>query len=75
MAVSVSKTKKVITCENHNVNNGLGSAIAELLGEKMPTKMYRIGVREKFGQVGKLEYLMQQYKLTDKDIIEAVEKL
>lgn len=72
---SVSKTKKVLTCENHNVNNGLGSAVAELLGEKMPTKMYRIGVREQFGQVGKLDYLMQQYKLTDKYIVEAVEKL
>lgn len=72
---SAEKTGKVVTCENHNVMNGLGSAVAELLSEKLPTKMYRIGVREKFGQVGKLDYLMKEYKLTDKDIEEAVNRL
>lgn len=65
------KTKAVVTAENHNVIGGLGSAVAEVLSEHCPTQMRRIGVKEQFGQVGKLEYLKQFYKLTAKDIVSA----
>ncbi|MCM3727324.1 transketolase family protein [Neobacillus cucumis] len=65
------KTKAVVTAENHNVIGGLGSAVAEVLSEHCPTKMKRIGVREKFGQVGKVDYLKGVYQLTEKDIAEA----
>lgn len=50
-----SKTKAVVTAENHNVIGGLGSAVAEVLSEHCPTQMRRIGVHEQLGQVGKLE--------------------
>ncbi|MED4958196.1 transketolase C-terminal domain-containing protein [Paenibacillus macerans] len=69
------KTKAVVTAENHNVIGGLGSAVAEVLSEHCPTRMRRIGVREQFGQVGKLEYLKQFYKLTAKDIAGAAEEV
>jgi transketolase len=69
------KTKAVVTAENHNVIGGLGSAVAEVLSEQCPTKMKRIGVREKFGQVGKVDYLKQFYGLTAKDIAEAAMEL
>ncbi|MFT4297018.1 MAG: transketolase C-terminal domain-containing protein [Micropruina sp.] len=61
---SVSRTGAVVSCENHNVINGLGSAVAETLAEELPTRQYRVGVREQFGQVGTTRYLMEQYGLT-----------
>lgn len=69
------KTGAVVTAENHNVIGGLGSAVAEVLSEHCPTKMRRVGVKEQFGQVGKLEYLKEFYKLTPKDIEAAVKEL
>ncbi|MFB3163835.1 transketolase C-terminal domain-containing protein [Neobacillus sp. 179-J 1A1 HS] len=69
------KTGAVVTAENHNVIGGLGSAVAEVLSEHCPTKMRRIGVKEQFGQVGKLEYLKEFYKLTPKDIAAAAREL
>ncbi len=63
IVASAAKTGAVVTCENHNVINGLGSAVAEVLGERQPTPMYRVGVRDKFGQVGSTAYLMDHYGL------------
>lgn len=70
IVASARKTGAVVTCENHNVINGLGSAVAEVLGEQQPTPMYRIGVRNRFGQVGTTAYLMGDYGLTASDIAE-----
>jgi transketolase len=73
---SAEKTGFVITAENHNVIGGLGSAVAETLMETYPVPMYRIGVREQFGQVGKTDYLKEFYGLTAEHIVKAVlEKL
>ncbi|MBT2658815.1 transketolase family protein [Bacillus sp. ISL-18] len=69
------KTKAIITAENHNVIGGLGSAVAEVLSELCPTKMKRIGVRERFGQVGKVDYLQEVYQLTAQDIAVAAKSL
>jgi len=69
------KTKAVVTAENHNVIGGLGSAVAEVLSEHCPTQMRRIGVKEQFGQVGKVEYLKGFYKITAKDIVDAVREM
>jgi len=69
------KTKAVVTAENHNVIGGLGSAVAEILSEHCPTQMRRIGVKEQFGQVGKVEYLKGFYKITAKDIVDAVREM
>ncbi|GGB55619.1 transketolase family protein [Fictibacillus barbaricus] len=70
-----SKTKAVVTAENHNIIGGLGSAVAEVLSEHCPTRMRRVGVKEQFGQVGKADYLKEFYNLTVKDIIDAVKEL
>lgn len=69
------KTKAIVTAENHNIIGGLGSAVAEVLSEHCPTKMKRIGIRDQFGQVGKLDYLKQYYKLTAQDIATAAREL
>lgn len=68
-----SKGKKlVVTAENHSITNGLGSAVAEVLAEECQTKLVRVGVKERFGQVGSLEFLQEEYGLRAEDIYQAV---
>ena len=67
----MAKTGCVDTCENHNVVNGLGSAVSELLAEQLPAPLWRVGVREEFGQVGATRYLMEQYGLEADSIVAA----
>lgn len=64
--------KPVITAENHNRTGGLGSAICELLATTNDTPVYRVGVNERFGQVGQQAYLMEEYGLTADAIYEQV---
>lgn len=71
---SFKKTGCALTLENHNVNGGLGSAVAEAAAENYPVPMYRIGVREKFGEVGKVDYLRKVYNLEVSDVVEHAKK-
>lgn len=68
------KSKLIITAENHNITNGLGSAVSEVLSENIPTKLVRIGVNDKFGQVGTLEYLQDTYGLNSENIIKKIKE-
>ena len=61
---SAQKTGFVITVENHSVIGGLGSAVCELLSEKAPVRVKRIGVNDKFGQSGKWNFLLDYYGLS-----------
>ncbi|MBW2973746.1 transketolase family protein [Candidatus Woesearchaeota archaeon] len=63
------KSKKLITVEDHQINGGLGGAIAELLGENHPVKLKRIGVKNSFGESGTPEELKKKFGLTIKNII------
>ena len=60
---SVSKTKKAVTVEEHSIIGGLGSAVAEVLCEKAPAKLLRIGVEDRFGESGPAVELIQKYGL------------
>ena len=60
---SATKTKKVITLEEHSIIGGLGSAVAEVLSENCPTPLKRIGVEDVFGQSGSASALMEAYGL------------
>ncbi|MCR4568573.1 MAG: transketolase family protein [Pseudobutyrivibrio sp.] len=60
---SASKTGKVVTVEEHSVIGGLGGAVAEVLSEKCPTKMLRIGVQDTFGESGPAVKLLEKYEL------------
>lgn len=62
------KTGAIITCENHQVNNGLGSAVAEVLVENLPVPMERIGIQDEFGEVGTQQYLQERFGLTADNI-------
>lgn len=72
---SVERTGAVVTCENHSVINGLGSAVAELLAEERPTPMRRIGVRERFGQVGTTDWLLHDYGMDAEAIAQAAREV
>lgn len=64
------ETGAIVTCENHNVCNGLGSAVAEVVCQNSPVPMRLVGVKDEFGQVGKNAYLSEQYHITTQDIVE-----
>lgn len=65
----INGKKAVVTVENHSITGGLGSAVAEVLAENgLGTKLTRIGVNERFGQVGTPEFLQKEYGLTSQDI-------
>lgn len=74
--VRVAKqTKAVVSAEEHNIIGGLGSAIAEVLGENMPTPMVRVGLKDTFGESGRPQELLEKYGLTKANLIKAVHEV
>ena len=72
VVASATKTGKVVTVEEHSIIGGLGSAVAEVLCEKAPTKMLRIDVNDKFGESGPAVELLHKYKLDAEGIYKKV---
>jgi transketolase len=72
---SARKTGRIVTCENHNVYNGLGSAVAEVIAQECPVYLERVGINELFGEVGTLEYLKDRFELTCEHIVKRVKNL
>ncbi len=68
VAAYAQKTGAIVTCENHQVFGGLGSAVADSLTGGRPVPMERVGSWNKFGQVGNLEYLQEAYGMTAREI-------
>ena len=66
------ETKKLISIEDHSIINGLGTAIADVLTEEYPSKLIKLGVKDKFGKSGKATELLEHYGLTAKHIMEVV---
>ena len=71
LVASALKTGAVVTCEEHSIIGGLGSAVAEALGEHAPVPLARVGVRDVFGTSGEPAELMAHFGLTGADIAEA----
>ncbi|MDG6983602.1 MAG: transketolase family protein [Nitrososphaerota archaeon] len=65
------KCGRVVTAEEHNVLGGMGSAVAEVLGEGHPTPMKRVGVMDTFGESGEAGELLKKYGLTAANIEQA----
>lgn len=74
VVASLRKTGAAVTCENHSVLNGLGSAIAEIAAETNPVPVFRIGAQDRFGEVGKIPYLLEALGMTPADIVAAAMK-
>ncbi|WP_027309406.1 transketolase family protein [Caloramator sp. ALD01] len=71
---SVKKTKAAVTCEEHNIIGGLGSAVCEVLSEKCPAPVKRVGIKDTFGESGKPAELLKKYGLTKDEIIKAAKE-
>lgn len=71
---AAKETGAIVTAENHQVSCGLGSAVANVLVEKCLVPQERIGIQNRFGQVGPQDFLMKEYNLTAEDIVAAAEK-
>lgn len=69
---AAQETGKVVTVEEHSVIGGLGGAVAEVLAEKAPTKMLRIGVQDVFGESGPAVKLLEKYGIDAAGIYEKV---
>ncbi|HWQ62290.1 MAG TPA: transketolase family protein [Negativicutes bacterium] len=68
-------TGAVVTCEEHSVIGGLGSAVAEVLGENVPVPMERVGILDTFGESGTPDALLAKYHLTTADIVRAAKRV
>ena len=71
---AAAETGCIVTAENHQVSCGLGSAVANVLTEKCLVPLERIGIQNRFGQVGPQDFLMKEYNLTAEDIAAAAKK-
>ncbi len=72
---SISKTKCVVTAEEHNVLGGLGESVASLLAKNTPTPQEMVAVNDTFGESGTPDQLMKKYGLTANDIVNSVLKV
>lgn len=72
---SVSKTKAVVTAEEHQRNGGLGESIAGVLARKMPAPMEFVAVNDTFGESGKPIELLDKYGLGVSDVATAVKNV
>lgn len=74
--VSVAKkTAAIVTVEEHQINGGLGSAVAEVLAEQHPTPIERVGMLDTFGESGEPQELLEKYQMTAPAIVKAVRKV
>jgi transketolase len=75
LVASVSKTGRIVTCEEHSVLGGMGSAVSEVLSEACPVPTRRVGVADTFGTSGEPAELMEHFGLTAPHIMAAAREL
>ncbi len=71
---SVQKTKCAVTCEEHQINGGLGDSVAQVLARHLPLPLEMVAVNDSFGESGVPTQLLKKYGLGSDNIIEAVKK-
>ncbi|MBL7876012.1 MAG: transketolase family protein [Cyclobacteriaceae bacterium] len=72
---SVQKTGCAVTCEEHQINGGLGDSIAQVLSRFNPTPLEMVAVNDSFGESGTPTQLLKKYGLSTENIVSAVEKV
>jgi transketolase len=75
IAASAAKTGHVVTCEEHSVIGGLGSAVCDVLAERCPTPVRKVGVNDVFGESGPAVDLLHKYGLDAAGVERAVREL
>jgi transketolase len=69
---SAKTTGKIITIEEHSVIGGLGSAVAEIIAEKQPAQLMRLGLRDTFAESGEPDELFEKYGISEKHVYKNV---
>ena len=64
------ETRRLISVEDHNIIGGIGSAISEVLTDKYPTKLERMGINDTFGRSGNAKELLKYFKIDSQAIID-----
>lgn len=72
---AAGKTRAVVTVENHSIIGGLGGAVAEVLSEKAPTKLSRVGIRDLYTESGEDDDLLEKYGMTIDHIVKAAKEV
>ena len=72
ITTAAKETGAIVTAEEHSIIGGLGSAVTETVSEACPVPVFRVGVKDTFGESGKPEQLLEKYGLTAKDIVDKV---
>lgn len=72
---SVEKTRCAVTCEEHQINGGLGDSIAQVLARFRPAPLEMVAVNDSFGESGTPTQLLKKYGLAPENIVAAVEKV
>ena len=72
---SAERTRHVVTIEEGQINGGLGGAVAEVLGENLPTPMIRMGMNDRFGESGRPDELLKHFGLTPTHIAMTAHRL
>jgi transketolase len=73
---AATETGAIVTAEEHNIIGGLGSAVAEVLGDQLPTPLERVGIRDFFCPTGRdLDKLMDACGLSVQAIVDASQKV
>lgn len=71
---AAKKTGKIVTVEEHSVIGGLGSAVCDVVAEKAPAKVMKIGINDVFGESGPAVQLIQKYGLDSESIYEKIKE-
>lgn len=74
VAAAARETGKVVTVEEHSVIGGLGSAVCDVLAEKAPTKVMKIGINDTFGESGPAVELIKKYGLDSESIYQKIKE-
>lgn len=75
LIIELSKTHDfIVTCEEHSIIGGLGSAVAEVLSQYAPCRQVMVGIKDTFGESGTPNSLLEKYGLTTSDIVKAVKE-
>lgn len=64
----------IVTAENHTILGGLGSAVAEVVTERLPVPVIRVGIADSFGEIGPVEWLAEKYGMSSAHIAAACRK-
>ena len=75
VAACISEIGKIITVEDHNILNGLGSAVADVVAESGNAVLRRVGIQDQFGMSAPYDRLLAMNGITTENIVNIAEKL